>query len=313
MKYLYLKFKDASLKYADVKKNEEGKFGDCSLKDIENADWSSPIGVDQISNMLHVMFGLPPKASKRNTVFERNDIIYEMARNSYIKYDNYEPKDMVKRWCESLEFFQTAKPNFNAHSMVSTVIDGQDVSGYYSWRYFERRFNGKEELLNKIMNLFNDTIGVDNVKKHYYFPDFIKEFHKHVCDEHVKTFFEEELKQGGDFFGRGKPLNTPIVNLIENKYDKTNGSNTQYNGPTPLLLSKGTGRKISFSGEIIVPIDNDELVEYLEKWGTLPTLLDGGLVSVVGLTNFAPYPTFKDDFIHFSDLERDTNEHISTI
>lgn len=301
MYYLTLKFENACLKMDETSK----KAGHCSLQNIKGTNWSCPVGLDQVSNMLHVMFGFPPKATYRDTIFKRNEEIYEIAKKSFLRYYDYSKEDIESLgYFKNLEFFQTAKPDYNSHQKVSTMIDGQEITGNYTWNYFERRFRGKKELLDMIMGFFNDVLGVDNVKHHYYFPKFVEEFHKHLGEEKVKAFFENELKKGGKFFGVGKPLNTPIVNLLKNEYDKNNGGNSSYNQPTPLLYCKGTGRKFSFNGEIIVPLENEEYVEHLEKYGTLPTLLDGGLVTVVSIRKKPPYIGFENDFISLSDAKK---------
>lgn len=310
MKYLHLKFESATLKHADIAKAREGMLGVCSLTDINNTDWSCPIGLDQVSNMLHVMFGLPPKAVNRYTVFKRNKDIYELAKGAYIKYDNYSEDDV--KFMNGLEFFQSAKPNYNAHSKVTTYIDGKDMDGFYTWNYFERRFKGKEELLDKIMNFFNEALkeetGGGDVREYYYFPEFVERFHNHLDDEYVQEFFEEELYMDGEFYGRNKPLNKAFIDILNNEYKKDDykgGSrNTEYSGPTPLLYTKGTGNKLTLNGEIIVPIENDDYVDFLEKYGTLPTLLDGGVVTVLGIRKKPPYIGFEDDFIPLSKVKK---------
>jgi hypothetical protein len=284
MKYLRLRFQNACLKY-----DEKGKeySGHCSLGNIQNSNWYSPIGVDQLSNALHVMFGLPPKPSKRESVFERNEDIYKLACGAYIKYDNYTPSDMNSvKFARNLEFFQTAKPKSDSNSKVSTLIDGTVVTGYYSWDYFKRRFTEKEMYLyDEIINFFSGTLGVSDVRKCYTFVNFVTEFHKHLNDEKVKTFIDNKLCKGGEYYGVGKPLNKPVVTLLTNTYEKAFGSNCDYSQKTPLLYTKGTGRKISFDGEIIVPIPNEEYIDFLSEFGVLPTILDGGMVTIVSITN----------------------------
>ncbi len=297
MNYLTLKFENACLKMDE----SSNKAGCSSLSNIQDTDWSCPIGLDQVSNMLHVMFGLPPKATFRDTIFKRNKDIDGLAKNSYIKYDNYSKEDMESlKFFKNLEFFQTAKPDYNSHQKITTKIGGQDVGGYYTWNYFERRFKGKEDLFEIIMNFFNDVLGLDDVRHYYYFHEFVEEFHNHLKEKKVKDFFKNELREGGEFFGIKKPLNKPIVNLLKNEYSKNNGTNCSYSQPTPLLYVRGTGRKFSFNGEIIVPIENDDYINYLKEYGTLPTLLDGGLVTVLSVSKKVPYPGFEKDFIQLS-------------
>ena len=309
MKYLHLRFENACLKHADAPKTKDGNLGDCSLKDIEGTNWSCPIGLDQVSNMLHVMFGLAPKATNRDTIFKRNKELYDIAKNSYIKYDNYSKEDIESaKYASNLEFFQTGKPAFNSHSKVSTTIDGQAIQGHYTWNYFERRFKGKEDQFKFVMDFFNDVLEVRDVRKYYYFPEFVEEFHKHLKEKKVKDFFKDYLYEGSELFGgkikrQGSPFNKPLVNLLKNAYSVSDGTNCSYSQATPLLYSHGTGRKFSLSGEIIVPLE-DEHIKFLEEYGTLPTLLDGGLVSVVSVRKKPPYIGFENDFILLSKAKK---------
>lgn len=289
MKYLRLKFENACLKCDDTSS------GYSSLLHIKESDWTSPIGIDQVSNMLHVMFGVPPVSSKRETIFKRNDVIYEMAKNSYIKYYDYDGNNIKSKY--GLEFFQTAKTKFNSHSTIKEKIGELEVSGFYTWNYFERRFKGRDKtLLYEIMDFFNKVLDVDDVRKHYSFKEFLVEYWKHLSDECVQAFINNRLQYGGDFWGTNKPFNKLFVDLLRG--ENPVGSNGSYSGPTPLLLTRGVGRKLSLNGEIIVPIE-DEYVTCLEEYGTIPTILDGGVISVISMTNNVDLNEVNDDFMHF--------------
>jgi hypothetical protein len=272
MWYIRLSFKNAKLK-------KEGSGYKSSFKDI---DIDNPIGVNQVSNMLHVMFGLPPKPSKRKTVFERNETIYNIAKEiidkNYIRY-TYKGFD---------EFFITAKGCENSNINTEVIFNGKLVKGHYTWNYFDRCFIHHKNLYIKIMSFFEDVIGCKDIKKHYTMEAFIKEFHKHLNDNNVIQF----KRDNKCLYAKGKgssgdPLKAPWWGLIFNE-DFT-GSNLVYNSYTPVLNAHGIGKVKSYDGEIVVPIEDEELLYKLKQYGTLPTILDGGVVNVISVTRTCPF------------------------
>jgi hypothetical protein len=76
------------------------------------------------------------------------------------------------------------------------------------------------------------------------------------------------------------------------------GSNTAPLSSTPLTVSKGVGKIFYLNGEIICKIENEEACRYIEEAinngvGSA-TLLENGLVYVVGLEKYHPYGAFDD-------------------
>lgn len=306
MKWMVLRFFDAELRNSYVTKPPKGskKLGRSSLDPefFNNSDWISPIGVNQVSNMLHSMFNLIPVPTYKKTNLKRNEYIYNMALHSYIKYDGWKPSDRkipIKEYCVE------KKARFNSDSKTVTVFDGHKVKGHYSWDYFERRFkNGNEHLLYEILTLFNKTLGVSDVRREYTFPEFVVEFKKHLDEEDVVRFKEERLCYGGDFYGVNKPLSKAYMTLLtEREWPEKGGlSNCSYNSRTPILITNGVGCKVSWSGEIIVPIEEKD-IEYLSQYGSLPTILDGGLISLVKFRKKLDWNDIEKNFISFFEHE----------
>jgi hypothetical protein len=267
MKYLILKFENASL----ITSNEDN--AKCEPCNLDN-----PIGVNQLSNALHVMCGLAPVATKRETIFTRNEDIFNLAKGAYIKY-NYGCNVDIER---KAEMFQVAKYAYNSEAKIKTTIGGKTYNGFYNWPYFTRRFFNDHEGLNKIIGFFNEVVGSKNVIRDFKFDEFVIEFHKHLNEPKVKAFDKENRKY---YSGKGGPLGGPFYKVIF-ELDVPSGTNTVYFQSTPILISHSVEyNKSKLSGRIIVPIENEAIIKQIAECGCNPTILDGGLLTIVGLKN----------------------------
>lgn len=282
MKYLTIRFENASLilpnKSNRPMKGYQQYTQGVGITDYDECDLENPIGADQLSNVLHVMCGLAPVPTKRKTIFTRNEELYNIAKNSYIKYDKGCNNDIDRK----SEMFQASKYAEDSHLKVSTKIGDEVYNGFYNWAYFLRRFYKNKDLLKKILNFFNKVLSSENVMKDYKFDEFVIEFHKHLSDDDVKTFDAENRKA---YSGKGSPLGGPFYTVIfETK--KPLGNNTVYFQSTPILtLHSVEYKKGKLSGTIIIPIENEHIIEQIRNCGCNPTILDGGLVTIVGLKN----------------------------
>ena len=290
--YLRLKFTDAGLilnnkasrplkGYTHIN-NEFGVYETIKARGI---DCETPIGVSQISNMLHVMLGLAPKPTYRRSFIKRNEEIYEIAKTARILYYNDCDKDIY----EKSEVIQGTKASWNSHASPKTKIGDTLYSGFYKWSYFLKRFEQFDKIyLEKILSLFNSVLECKDVTKEYMFNEFIIEFNKHCNDKKVLDFLEENTIYLAD---RGGILKSPMGHLIfRHLPSPPTGNNTTINDATPLLESKEVSkRKVKLSGEIIVEFDDDIIVDILNECGILPTLLDGGIVTVMSLTDELPF------------------------
>ena len=287
MKYLTIRFENASLilpnKNETPKKNKKGLTfrqytQGVGITAYDECDLENPIGADQLSNVLHVMCGLAPIPTKRKTIFTRNEELYNIAKNSYIKYDKGCNNDIDRK----SEMFQASKYAEDSHLQISTKIGDEVYSGFYNWAYFLRRFYKNKDLLKKILNFFNKVLSSENVMKDYKFDEFVIEFHKHLSDDDVKAFDAENRKAYSD---KGSPLGGPFYAVIF-EAKKPLGNNTVYFQSTPILASHSVEyKKGKLSGTIIIPIENEDIIEQIRNCGCNPTILDGGLVTIVELKN----------------------------
>lgn len=305
MYYLHLKFDSASLVYFDKKKTD--------------IDLANPIGVNQISNMLHVMMGFPPVPSKRLSLFSKNEAIYDIALNhSYIKYDgvvSFENKSGKLTYLPTL--FHANKGNCHSTRKVVNIIGGNEVQGILNWENFifqffrdGTRFSGTKyktrqwdsERYERVIGLFNKVLNCDDVTKTYPdFFDFLNVFGKHLNDEEVVRF----KKEFGDDLSAKK---TSVLHsygwydiIFNGNIDpKKTGGNSTYKTERPVLNVNGIKYKLTYSGEMIIEIEDEKIIEQLKENGHLPTILDGGVISVISLKKLPPYFDFKENFAKIS-------------
>lgn len=304
--YLVIDFKDAALVIAnnDFRPNGGHKYYQNGLrtekaKKYEQPDLDKPIGVSQLSNVLHIMCGLPPVPLKRKTNFTRNSELWRMAENSYIHYDNTAPlyftvitkkgKKVYETVYHTGELFSEKRCHYNGNRNDTTYIDGNIYNGKYNWELFHRRFQGvAEREWKKLIGFFNEILLSDNVVTDYTFLEFVTEFHKHLDDERVKRF---RTLENDNIFNRSikvSSMHNDSYNLGGNHLKIIFGEgvmtqDTNVKSRCPLFTPNGVSYlKQRYKGRIIIPIYDDKIKETMKEVGIIPNILEGGLISIVG-------------------------------
>ena len=215
-------------------------------------EFVEPITVQQISNMLHVLFGERPKPMNRRTVYNRMDYLFEKAKESYLKINNYKDSDGNFQ----SEAFQTNKSSWNAWQTTS----------FMNWNRVHKLLEDYYELfLNTVKDVFNDTpetITFVNVAKKI----------KESDDQRLVDMFSILNSKG----------KTPLHGWIYG--EGTQKSEINKNIRTQITVIKGVDRKINLNGSIIVPV-TDEDIQKIKSSKGCATLLDGGAVFIKGLKN----------------------------
>ena len=302
-RYLFLRFENAAIILPRFRTNPKDhwipRIGKVPFK-FPNKE--KPIGINQLSNALHVMLGLAPVPSNRPSVFKRCEVIYEMAKNSFIKYDDVIDEDAVR----VTKFLDTSLYSGNGLPMKYRMGNKFRGKGcILTWNYFERAFFESRSLFDKIINLFNEISQVKDVKREFSFIEYTEEFQKHLKDERVINFLEKNAKNflttvslgNIDRFleikterlkkGEKPKANTPATYWYYLMGRPNIGTNLDFRGgfnPNAVTAPGGIDiRKRKFSGNIVVPIGDDRLIEQLSENGVCPTILDGGLLLVEGI------------------------------
>ena len=322
--YLLLGFRDAALviknDYLSSKRNPtytKSSMYESGISVYEEPDLESPIGVSQLANALHVMCGLPPVPMKRKdeSFFTLNNELVKMAENSYIKYENIpfvrlgntiknKSGESITYYTYLGEMFHSHKAHHNSNVQASTIIDGVKYNGYYNWEIFHSYFKGKlDDEWEKLINFFSSVLNVDNVIRKYSYRDFVSEFHKHLSETKVVDFFKndyQELKniKVKDNFHCCRYYTVGSCNHLKIIFGEGNTSsdNITY-GHYPLFTRSGVDYlKLKYKGEIIIPIYDEKVLKQMEKVGITPNILDGGLVSIIGLQKSMPESILESEY-----------------
>ena len=293
MRYLHLKFKNCGLiccKKSPIQhlNRDDGEFGKHTAdgKSVGH-DLTNPIPYTLLSNVLHVLCGEIPVPSKRKTIFKRIKELDDIAKEAYIKYD-YDLKLTEKGYPKWSENFQTNKWNWNCGKKITTnfkIYNGEikTCNGVYNHDYLKRAFNNNEEY-HLLLDFIKDIIGYNPTQK--IMSDVIYDLSKHWEDEG----FKEKVNE---FIGTIN-LNGGWKNALFNI--KCTTANSYVQSRTPVFVSRGVANITHLDGEIVVGIDNDNIINKINHGEGFATLLEGGIVYVVGFGKYMPYANIEDDF-----------------
>lgn len=265
------------------------------VNDATGHDWNNPIPYTTLSNVLHCLCGEIPVPTKKKTLFKRNPIYDEIAKNSYVKYD-IKPIINEKGFITNDEVFQTAKWAYDSNMRYFSLFQLADgtqkkINGLYNWYTIKKNItygNDFEELMNFIENV----IGVNPLSLSV--PQVVYELSKFYNDENfnnkVDNFIAEREKKAN---GKKRILSC-FYNLFFNRISTSNNIDLKTSN-TPLAINNGVGGKLSLSGEIICEID-DDIAEKIRLNGGVAKLLEFGMIYVVGYGKYEPVPNYKSKY-----------------
>ncbi len=266
-KYLILNFRDAKLfrKFNKDKVNRRCK--DFSF-DVVTGKYKSrdflpafvePITVHQVSNMLHVLFNERPVPSFRQCLYPRVDRYFEMAQNSYLKIDT--PK--LNRDGEDY-YYET-------NHVKKGVHDSWNPAPRVNWEIV-RRFMDDEEKLKIFINKLNEVLDVNSESLSFL---NIREMVGNLSIDKRLSLYDTILDLKNvtamiDYFGSYKGDGVfikPVDCAITRRYNKM----TQ-------LVNMGLETSINLSGQIIVPVTEEDITRLKTISKGCATILDGGMV-----------------------------------
>lgn len=306
MNYLILKFENAALVTPSDPKNFKHFVRHLGFIECDMPDMETPIGVDQLSNALHVMCGLAPCASKRSTVFKRNETIYNIAKGAYIQYDSR----------LNQELFQDAK--IQNDSNVKNIKDVKGNPGVYNWTYFKRAAYSSPKTLEELFRLLNYICKVEDVTKEMTFQQVVDVMKENMDNDIVIDFLLHRAKlfmNNGALKKIEEVYNIKLEHLDKGDKPRLNipnpfwyllfnvpftGSNITASGaynPNAILQIRGINyMKTKFSGKIAVPLEDDKILEQIKENGICPTILDGGMVTIEKIEKSIPKAQLRNDY-----------------
>ena len=301
MVYLHLKFENSGLIYSDKKTSHITRHGLYPYENkednkYENDDYFvNPIPYWLLSNVLHSLAGEVPVPTKKETFikYERISLFDEIAKGSYVKYNNvfkYKTKTKEGEITEKIcgELFNTNKYHWNSGRQCNHTFTKKDgtqykvFNGFYSWDYFRRSCVDENEFKEKIGEL-ERMYGVNPLE--YTLNDFVVSFREKMKGK-VSEEILQKFKHGWSniFFCQDKK-----------------GNPTEIKSRVQLNTLKGVMYKVVLNGDIICPIDTDEETEYnlinrFKNGKGVARLLDDGICYITGIEKCEPINNFREKY-----------------
>lgn len=252
-KYLILKFRNAKLFRNDKKCSDFVNDVNGNRKRTNEEQYIEPITVYQVSNVLHALFGERPVPSLRKVLFEKNQYYFEKANKSYIKVDGHKRFVKSKNKEEYVkEFLQTKKSVYNSYN-PNPVINWEIVRQY---------------------------VGPDNIDW------LMKEISTLIQNPLNYTFIEIRNKLSISnttnlFLGLKSRMLSGLIGYISNSKF---ASQLTTKNDTALINNNGVDSVIVLSGEMIIPVSDEDIIK-LSKSKGCATILDGGFVWIDSIKN----------------------------
>lgn len=253
-KFLILNFKNAGLmrKYKGTSDKIYDMF---SIRDRENEpEFEEPITYFQISNVLHVLFGERPVSSVRETLYSKNEYLFNKAKNSYLKIDSY---------VNEKGNFQTEIRHLN-----KPIKNSWNTQSFMNWERAKNLLG--EDLFTKFVSTIEEVFKVSISNTSF---NEIKVKVLNIKDNRIDSVFDEIISKDKKyfynyFFGVGNQI-----------------SDVNRNKNSLITNIRGIEKRFSkLEGQIIVPVSDEDIEKIRTNKGTA-TILDGGLVYIKDLVD----------------------------
>ena len=285
MYYLVLNFENAGLILTSYTTKAANKNfvrncfgGQGQYEEVGGHDLKTPIPYTLLSNVLHVLCGKRPVPTKQFSFFERNKTLDEIAKKSYVHY-NFKPLDEEGKM-QFYEQWQTAKVAFNSKRKISTtfktVQGDKTYLGHYSNSYLYQTFSNKDDY-KKFCDFLSELVGKDFHR--FNLSDFVMEISK----QWGNAYFEEKFDK---FLSENESIEKALkvwVSVFRGKEEKR--ENHGHYTRTPVMNIKGINRKVTLHGQIMCPIDDEQILNDIRNNGGSARLLEGGFVYIDKLLN----------------------------
>lgn len=247
-KFIKLNFKNAGL-FRKHKQTKDKIFSISTIRDRKDEpEFEEPITHYHISNILHVLFGERPVSSVRESLYPKNEYLFEKAKKSFLKIDSY----VNEKGKFQTEIKQLNKPFWNSWNPQS----------FMNWER-TRNILG-EELFIKFSSTIEDVFDVKMSEISF---NQIKEKLLSTKDKRLNLIFDELIKNGKKSF----------YNSIFGT--KTELSDINKNSRTMLTIIRGVDKFSKLEGQILVPVSEEDIDKIRNNKGTA-TILDGGFVYI---------------------------------
>lgn len=288
---------------------------------FENKNQNVSISVNQISNMLHVLMGERPCATYRDTIFTKQDDIYQIANEAYIKIDTPKIKQFGKTIYRNKEYYQNEFMQTNKNAWNSYKDKGRSYISYEILKIFLGN-DLYQDVLSYFTHELEDINGktcleviseIIEINKNNPFTIYVNEITKKSKEDKIdgKISFVKVIK---DYNGKEdqfvvlckkliNKLKTPLVKLFIGLEADTalNFGRNKYITVTNVRGIEPNLRKID--GSLIIEMDDEYINKIVNNKG-IAKILDGGFVFIEDVLDNVSYSELEDNnYIKINKLE----------
>lgn len=261
--------------------------------------------------------------------FGGSNIVPENAvLKRYIGYDGdyYYVADKGAKIDSLGGLMKSEKTAVNSNRTDTTVLFTFDngekkvLRGLYTFQMLYRMFNYNmsNPTLKKVLDFASNLLGCEDVTKKYTFNDMAEAIYhlgKNNCEiqSKIQSFTDSlkgEWKTYGSFdiwmdaifnyWPNKKVFHTDcsVMNTRSNCNNAVKDNGKAYLSKCYLIHRRGVDhRKINVSGQIIVEVIDETLIDRLRNGSGFCTCLDGGICRVLGLYKYEPVYRYKDKWV----------------
>jgi hypothetical protein len=266
MDYLILKFEHA-LWFPHSFYSKDKMVEQYTGRRIERKDqsrFSSPITVHQISNVLHVLMGQRPVSYFRKSCYTRNDEIFELAKDSFLKLQPYQ--------------WTTAKGDLR--SIEETLVVSKGVHNS-----FRKQYTFTWSLIERIIGVENFIWFSEELRKNIKIDPFsltpyeVLPLIDKKSFEYMFTYNKDKPKENsGELRDRKLTALGWFIISHEDGLAEKKAINFALGGrSTSLMTMKSIEKVVSLNGEIRVPLSNENR-EVISSNKGVASLLESGIV-----------------------------------
>ena len=218
------------------------------------------------------------------------------------------------------ELIKSEKTAINSNRKDTTFLFNFDngeakvLTGSYTFQMLYRTFSYdlSNPTFTKLIDFINCLLGCDDVLKTYTFkgmaeaiyhlqndnPDVqsnIVSFIQSIKKEWVYGCFPIWMDAIFNYCDGKKLFHTGASTLTTS--DNCSNHKTTISSRSYLIYRRGTDhREVKLSGEIIVEVTDDRVIDMIKENSGVCSCLEGGICKVVGLYNWEPIPNYKEDW-----------------
>lgn len=264
MRYLKVIFEDAALfrnnkmtKDIILLSRNNGKY---SRLKKQKENFEEPLTVFQISNLIHVLFGERPVPTFRKVCYSPIDYYFEKANNSLLYIDSYKKYNKNKEKFEfTNETLSTKKAVYNSHSKKVDI-------NWFLIKKFLRAKDGSNTLFNEFVFDCDKAFNLKVLNIPFY--------------ELRNLFLNNNYNTSNIIDKLSINEKKALSNYLTNKEKTGSEITTNYTYGVLRTYNNGLDKITVLSGEILIPIDNDDIKIITKKSNGISTILDGGLVYI---------------------------------